>query len=415
MATIKPFRGLRPIPDYAAKVASPPYDVLNSDEARSLAKGNEHSFLHVNKPEIDLDPGINVYDPAVYKQGAKNLQKLIDNKILIQDESPCFYLYRQIMGKHSQLGLVALTSVDEYIQDKIKKHELTRHDKEEDRVNHILNLNAQTGPVFLTYKAKESINSYLTQLVNSEPIYDFRTDDDIQHTFWVISDIEAIEKIEEEFKTIDALYVADGHHRSAAAARACEYLKKEKNHYTGNEAYNYFLTVIFPHNQMQILDYNRVVKDLNNLTKSAYLDRLNDSFLVREYSKSKGYKPSLKHDFGMYLNKTWYRLSAIPGTWDESKPTQRLDVSILYENILKPILNIGDLRQDKRIDFVGGMRGLKGLEKRVDSGDMAIAFSLFPTTIQDLLDIADAGETMPPKSTWFEPKLRSGLIVHLLS
>jgi uncharacterized protein (DUF1015 family) len=415
MASIKPFRGLRPTPQYAAKVASPPYDVLNSEEARELATGNEFSFLHVNKPEIDLDPGINVYDPQVYKQGAKNLQKLINNKILIQDEPACFYLYRQIMGEHSQLGLVALASVEEYLHDKIKKHELTRHDKEEDRVKHILNLNAQTGPVFLTYKAKDSLNSFLTQLINSEPVYDFVTDDDIQHTFWVISDINAIAKIEAEFKTIEALYVADGHHRSAAAARACKYLQEKNDQHTGDEAYNYFLTVIFPHNQMQILDYNRVVKDLHGQTETEFLNRLNDKFLVREYSKSQGYKPSVKHDFGMYLNKTWYRLSAIPGTWDESKPTQRLDVSILYENILKPVLNIGDPRKDKRIDYVGGMRGLEGLEKRVDSGDMVLAFSLYPTTIQDLLDIADAGAIMPPKSTWFEPKLRSGLIIHLLS
>jgi uncharacterized protein (DUF1015 family) len=414
MAVVRPFRGLRPQPELAAKVASPPYDVINSEEARQMAAGNGYSFLHINKPEIDLPVGTNLYDEKVYAKGSENLKKFIDEKILFQDENPSFYLYQQIMGDHKQVGLVTCVSAEEYKQNKIKKHELTRIDKEDDRLKHILSLNAQTGPVFLTYRAQKSIDTLLQSILKDKPVYDFQTDDNIQHTFWVVSDSNLINLIIEAFSKVDFLYVADGHHRSAAGTRAAEELSKKNPNHTGDEEYNYFLSVLFPDNQMHIMDYNRVVKDLNGLNEKEFLDLLRPKFLVREFARSEGYNPKIKHDFGMYLNGMWYRISAIPGTWDDTHPTKRLDVSILYENLLKPILGIGDPRKDKRIDYVGGMRGIEGLEARVDTGEMAVAFSLYPTSITDLLTIADAGEIMPPKSTWFEPKLRSGLITHLL-
>lgn len=414
MAVARPFRGLRPRPDVAEKVAAPPYDVINSKEAHEMAKGNPYSFLHVNKPEIDLPADMDPYHSDVYAQGTKNLKRLIDDQILIQDKKPAFYLYRQIMDSHVQLGLVACVSAEEYKQDIIKKHELTRIEKEDDRLNHIQSLNAQTGPVFLTYRADDSIDSLFEALIKDNPVYDFKSDDNILHTFWVISDPHTVKDIEIKFAAINTLYVADGHHRSAAAIRASDYFKEKNSQHIGNEEYNFFLSVLFPHNQMHIMDYNRVVKDLNGLSEEEFMDKLSSKFLVREFARSEGYNPKAKHDFGMYLNGMWYRLSAIPGTWDPNHPTKRLDVSILYENALKSILNIGDPRTDKRIDFVGGMRGIEGLEARVDTGEMAVAFSLFPTSIEDLLATADAGEIMPPKSTWFEPKLRSGLIIHTL-
>jgi len=414
MAVVRPFRGLRPQPKIAEKVASPPYDVINTEEARQLAEGNIYSFLHINKPEIDLPVGTNLYDQKVYTKGAENLKKFIDKNILFQDENSTFYIYQQIMGDHKQIGLVTCVSAEEYRQDKIKKHELTRVDKENDRLNHILKLNAQTGPVFLTYRARKSIDTLLNKIVTETPVYDFQTDDTIQHTLWVVSDSNIIEGIIEEFSMVDCLYVADGHHRSAAGTRAAEELGKNNPDHTGSEEYNFFLSVLFPHDQMFIMDYNRVVKDLNGLTEEDFIDSLRSKFLVREFARSEGYNPKVKHDFGMYLNGMWYRLSAIPGTWDDNHPTKSLDVSILYENLLNPILDIGDPRTDKRIDFVGGSRGIEGLEARVDTGEMVVAFSLFPTSIEELLATADAGEIMPPKSTWFEPKLRSGLITHLL-
>jgi uncharacterized protein (DUF1015 family) len=414
MSVLKPFRGWRPDPQFAEKVAAPPYEVINSEEARKLADGNPYSFLHINKPEIDLPPQTDIYDPSVYKQGAKNLKKLVDEKILIQENKPAFYLYRQIMKDHQQTGLVACVSTGEYKSNKIKKHELTRLEKENDRLNHILSLNAQTGPVFLTYRAMDTINILVTELTKNTPIYDFKTDDGIQHTVWIITGNDILKNIEQEFAAVGSLYVADGHHRSAAATRAADVLSEKNPEHTGDEEYNFFLSVIFPHDQMYIMDYNRVVKDLNSFTPEEFLEKLRDKFLVREFARSEGYTPKVKHDFGMYLNHMWYRLSAIPGTWDDSHPTKKLDVSILYENLLNPILGIGDPRTDKRIDFVGGIRGIEGLEARVDTGEMNVAFSLYPTSIDDLLATADAGEIMPPKSTWFEPKLRSGLLIHLL-
>ncbi len=414
MSIVRPFRAWRPRAELAEQVASPPYDVVNTEEARELARGNPLSFLHVNKPEIDLPAETNAYDESVYAQGRKNLDKLIDDGVFIQEEKPAFYLYRQIMNEHIQIGLVACVSSEEYKQDKIKKHELTRIEKEDDRLNHILSLNAQTGPVFLTYRAEKSLDDLISAASSGEPEYDFKSDDGILHTLWTITDNETITKIESGFADIGELYVADGHHRSAAASRVSDVLKEKNSSHSGEEEYNYFLSVIFPDNQMYIMDYNRVVKDLNGLSEKDFIKEIGKKFLVREFARSEGYRPKVRHDYGMYLNGMWYRLSAIPGSWDNNHPTKRLDVSILTDNLLKPILGIGDLRKDKRIDFVGGMRGIEGLEARVDTGEMSVAFTLYPTSIEDLLATADAGETMPPKSTWFEPKLRSGLIIHSL-
>jgi len=414
MAIVKPFRGLRPSNDYSAKVAALPYDVVSTQEALKLAAGNAYSFYHVSKPEIDLEPEIDPYDHKVYAQGAKYLQHLIVQKVLVQDKEPHFYLYRLVMGEHCQIGLVACVSVNEYNENKIKKHELTKHDKEEDRLKHILTLNAQTGPVFLTYPAAKKIDEAVKKLTARKPVYHFTSEDDIEHTFWVINNEDSIKEIQKLFGKIDFLYVADGHHRSAAAARACEVLKKKNKNHSNKDEYNYFLAVLFPHNQVQILAYNRVIKDLNGLTPEKFLKKISNKFLVRDYSDSEGYQPAVRHDFGMYMEGMWYRLSAIPGTWKESHPIERLDVSILYHNLLKPVLGINDPRKDKRIDYVGGIRGLNGLKMRVDSGEMMVAFALFPTSVEDLLQIADAGEIMPPKSTWFEPKLRDGLFAHML-
>ena len=414
MAHIRPFRGLRPRPDLAEKVAAPPYDVINSEEARKMAEGNPYSFLHVNKPEIDLPPETDPHDPAVYAKGAENLSRMITDGVFKKDARPSLYVYRQIMNDHAQLGLVACVSCQEYRENRIKKHELTRIDKEEDRLNHILSLHAQAGPVFLTYRAEKVIDDTIDKIIINDPVNDFKTGDGIQHTLWTVDDHALITRLQKEFEALDALYVADGHHRSAAATRAAEELTR-KNPAAGADAeFNFFLSVIFPDNQLKIMDYNRVIKDLNGLSEQAFLETLRTKFLVREFARSEGYKPKVKHDFGMYMGGMWYRLSAIPGTWNDSDPREKLDVSILYKNLLEPILGIGDLRTDKRIDFVGGIRGIEGLEERVDKQEMMVAFSMYPTSIEDLLAIADAGEIMPPKTTWFEPKLRSGLFIHML-
>jgi uncharacterized protein (DUF1015 family) len=412
MSIIKPFKGIRPKKEWAQKVASPPYDVLNSDEARAIAEKNPYSFLHVNKPEVDLSPEIDLYDEKVYQKGSENFNRLQKDEILISDEKPNFYVYRQIMGEHKQYGLVAAASVDEYDKDIIKKHELTRTDKENDRVKHILSLGAQVGPVFLTYKAQPAIDTIVENIVKNEAEYDFTSDDGIKHTFWVVSDEETIKELQKQFSGIDYLYVADGHHRSAAASRVQKELMKKNSNHKGDEEYNFFLTVIFPHNQMNILDYNRVVKDLNGLSNSEFMDTISKNFTIAEINGT--VKPQKAHDFSMYLDKKWYNLSAKSSIINEADPVGRLDVSILQENLLAPVLGIGDPRTDKRIDFVGGIRGMKELEQRVDSEEMKIAFALFPTSIEELMAIADAGLIMPPKSTWFEPKLRSGLINHSL-
>lgn len=415
MATVKPFKGLRPKPELAEKVASPPYDVLSSDEARELVKGNPHSFLHVVKPEIDLDSSIDLYDDQVYLKGKENLEKLVKEGYLQQDDAPCFYLYKLKMGNHEQTGLVATASVDDYENNKIKKHEHTRLDKEKDRAKHITVLNAQAGPVFLTYKASEHINTIMKKAQEKPPVYDFTAEDGIQHTFYVIDDNKTIQAIQKAFAVLHHLYVADGHHRSAAASRVRNERKEKNKAHTGEEEYNFFLSVIFPHDQMFIMDYNRVVADLKGSTPEAFIEKVSKVFDVEKTGNTGDpYKPTQKHHFGMYLDGTWYHLAARPGTFDEDDPVRRLDVSILQENLLNPLLGILDPRKDKRISFVGGMRGLGELERLVNRGDYRVAFSLFPTSIEELMAIADAGEVMPPKSTWFEPKLRSGLITHLI-
>jgi uncharacterized protein (DUF1015 family) len=414
MSVIKPFKGLRPPKRLAEKLAAPPYDVLNREEAKTMAAGNPHSFLHINKPEIDIDDSIDAFDQCVYQRGAENLRSFREQGFLCQDARENFYVYQQIMGDHQQVGLVAAASVEEYEKDLIKKHEFTRPDKEDDRVNHMATLNAQVGPVFLTYQANNDIDAIIAEIVKAEPEYNFTSRDGIRHILWVVDDQDKIATIKTAFARIPCLYVADGHHRSAAAMRVKQQKQAANPNHTGEESYNFFLAVIFPHNQMKILDYNRVVKDLNGHSEREFLERIAETFDVTTLSDKDSAKPQLPHHFGMCLNGQWFGLQAKPNTWDDDDPVQRLDVSILQNNLLAPILGIANPRTDKRIDFVGGIRGMAELEKRGKSGQWLVAFALFPTSIENLMAIADAGEVMPPKSTWFEPKLRSGLVVHCL-
>ena len=413
MAILKPFCGIRPTQELADKVAAPPYDVLNSAEAREMAAGNPYTFLHVNKPEIDLDPEIDVHDDRVYQKGAENLQAFIADGIIRQDAEQHFYVYRQVMGEHEQTGIVAIASVEEYEQNLIKKHEFTRPEKEDDRVKHMDVLNAQVGPVFLTYQAEAEIDALVDEITTGVPEYDFTLADGIRHVFWVVSDSLKTTALEDAFVVVPCLYVADGHHRSAAATRVKNMRQQANAQHDGSEAYNNFLVVVFPHDQMKILDYNRVVMDLNGLSEEAFIAALGDKFEVHPHEAG-AFKPSALHEFGMYMDGRWYALKVKDGVVDENDPVARLDVAVLQDNILSPLLGIDDPRTDKRIDFVGGIRGMAGLEKRVDSGECKLAFSCYPTSIEHLMAIADAGEVMPPKSTWFEPKLRSGLVIHSL-
>ncbi len=413
MAKIKPFRGVRPAEDKIKDVASPPYDVLNSTEARLQVNDKPYSFLHVVKPEVDLPENIDLYDESVYQKGRENLYKMIADGTLIQDEKPCFYLYRLIMGNVDEIGLVAGASIEDYENDIIKKHEHTRADKETDRIKHVDTLNANTGPVFLTYKGRQEMNELVEELITQKPVYDFEAEDGIKHIFWKVDREQDIRKIMDIFAKIDFLYVADGHHRSASGTIVGQRRREANPNHTGEEEYNYFLSVIFPHDQLYIMDYNRVVKDLNGLFTDDFLKKVEEKFTVDIYSKDKSYHPEGLHNFGMYLDGSWYKLTVKQGTFPDNDPVRSLDVSILQENLLSPILGIGDPRKDKRIDFVGGIRGLEELSRRVNTGE-AVAFSLYPTSIEQLMAIADAGEVMPPKSTWFEPKLRSGVIIHLL-
>ena len=413
MATVRPFKGFRPLPEYASHVASRPYDVLNSDEARTEAAGNPVSFLHVGKPEIDLPPGTDLYDERVYRKGKENLQRLIDQGILREDPRPCLYLYAQTMGDHTQYGIVGCVSVKEYLDDTIRKHELTRKDKEDDRTRHVKVTNAHTGPIFLTYPARKELDQIVDDIRSSPPANNFLSEDGIRHQFWVISDSKMIDRIVGSFKAIKHLYVADGHHRSAAAARVGKEMAEGKTRSTGDEEYNFFLAVLFPHNQLRIMDYNRVVKDLNGRTPETFLAEAGKIFTIADSTSQ--VRPKKKGEFGMYLKGRWYKLVAPALALQETDPVERLDVSILQRCLLGPLLGIDDPRTNKRIDFVGGIRGLKELERRVNSGEMAVAFSLHPTSIEELFAIADAGKTMPPKSTWFEPKLRDGMVVHFLS
>jgi uncharacterized protein (DUF1015 family) len=411
MALLKPFRAWRPRPDVCAEVASPPYDVLSSAEAREMAADNPLSFLHVVKPEIDLDPGTDVYAPEVYETGAVNLRRLVDDGVLIREDSPALYLYRQRMGDHVQTGLVAGASVDEYEADLIKKHEHTRPVKEDDRTRHIDALDANTGPVFLTYKARSEIDALVEGLTAGDPTYDFVAPDGIQHVLWVIDDSGDRDALVDAFAQVPELYVADGHHRSAAGTRIRALRRDANPNHTGDEAYNFFLSVIFPDDQMMILDYNRVVRDLNGLDADGLVAAVGERFDVQPIDDG---RPARKRCFGMYLGGQWYRLTAKEDSFPVDDPVRSLDVAILQDNLLAPVLGIGDPRSDERIEFVGGIRGLAELERKVDSGEWAVAFALHPTSIDQLFAVADAGLVMPPKSTWFEPKLRSGLIVRPL-
>jgi len=412
MARVEPFRAWRPRPDLCADVASPPYDVLSSAEAREMAAGRPLSFLHVVKPEIDLEPGVDLYSDEVYAKGAENLRRLIDDGVLIREEVPALYLYRQRMGDHVQTGLVAGASVDEYEADLIKKHEHTRRIKEDDRTRHVDALDANTGPVFLTYRARPEIDALVDRLTTLEPVYDFTAPDGIQHVVWVVAEPTDRAALVAAFRNVPELYVADGHHRSAAAVRIRALRREANPNHTGEEPYNFFLSVIFPDNQMKILDYNRVIRDLGGLDRETFLAKVGEAFDVAEAEDG---RPDGPRSFGMYLDGRWYRLRAQDDSVPADDPVKGLDVAILQDNLLAPVLGIGDPRSDERIDFVGGIRGLGELERKVDSGEWAVAFALHPTSIDQLFAVADAGLVMPPKSTWFEPKLRSGLIVRPLS
>ncbi|MGO9546730.1 MAG: DUF1015 domain-containing protein [Rhodomicrobium sp.] len=412
MPLIRPFPGLRPLPGKAAEVAAPPYDVLDSSEARERAAGKPWSFLHISKPEIDLPAGTDVYSPEVYAKGKENFGRMLAEGVLKQDGAPCYYLYRLIMGDHRQIGLVATASVADYDTNRIRKHEFTRPDKEDDRVRQVDALNAQTGPVFLTYKRNAAIDELAAKVTAAAPEIDIVADTGVRHSLWVVSGAAEINVIGRTFDAMDCLYIADGHHRSAAASRVAAARKAANPGHTGDEAYNYFLAVIFPDNQMQILDYNRLIKDLNGHSPEQLLAKLEGAFTVETVAGQ--CKPGKAGEFGMYLGGQWYRLTIKPELIPEADPVKRLDVSLLQDNLIGPVLGIADQRRDKRIDFVGGIRGLSELERRVDSGEMAVAFALHATSMAQLMAVADAGEVMPPKSTWFEPKLADGLVSHLL-
>lgn len=409
MAQILPFRALRPQPQLVAEVAAPPYDVISSAEARLLAKGKPYSFLHINKPEIDLPEDIEPYDHRVYAQGTKNLRRFLAEKVFIREVEPSFYVYQQRMGDHVQAGVVCTVSVEEYDAGLIKRHELTRADKEEDRTQHIDKLNANDEPVFLAYRQQGKIDELVARTQAGQPLYEFTTEDSVGHTLWLVPS-QLRDQLQAAFQQVPALYVADGHHRTAAAARLGRERKAKNPNHRGDEPYNFFLAVLFPHNQLKILDYNRVVKDLNGQSEEAFLAKLGERFHVMPGRRDRPQKP---HQFAMFLGGTWYLLAAREGSFPGEDPIGSLDVSILQNNLLAPILGITDPRRDSRIDFVGGIRGLEALEERVASG-WAVAFALYPTSLEQVMAVADAGLIMPPKSTWFEPKLRSGLFLRTL-
>lgn len=414
MATVKPFRGVRPPQHLVQQVASRPYDVLNSEEARAEAEGNNKSLYHIIKPEICFEPGIDEHSQEVYDKAVENFHTFQREGWLLQDDREMYYVYAQTMNGRTQYGIVVGASVADYMNGKIKKHELTRRDKEEDRMIHVRINNANIEPVFFAYPYHKELDQIVSSYTQGSPIYDFVAPDGFGHHFWNIDKQEDITRITEIFSTIDSLYIADGHHRSAAAALVgAERAKANKNH-TGDEEYNYFMAVCFPDNQLQIIDYNRVVKDLNGLTKAQFLTALEENFLV-ENKGAAIYKPQSLHNFALYLDGSWYSLTAKEGRYDDNDPIGVLDVTISSNLILDQILGLKDLRSDKRIDFVGGIRGLGELQKRVDSGEMAVALALYPVTMKQLMDIADSGNIMPPKTTWFEPKLRSGLVIHKIN
>lgn len=414
MAVLKPFKGIRPIKELAEKIASRPYDVLNSQEAREEVKGNEYSLLHIIKPEIDLDPDVDVHSEAVYNKAIENFNSYLQKGWLVQDKKEHIYIYALTMNGRTQYGIVGGAAVDDYLNGVIRKHELTRPDKEEDRMKHVRVNNANIEPVFFSYPAHAELDRIVKKYADSnDPEYDFVADDGIGHHFWVIYDVEVTRRIVSLFKEIPFTYVADGHHRTAAASIVGEEKRKNNSNYKGDEEYNFFLAVHFPHNQLTIIDYNRMVRDMNSLAPHELLEKLEKGFIIEEKGTDI-YKPCKLHNFSMYLEGKWYSLTAKDETYDDNDPIGVLDVTILTEQVLDPILNIRDLRRSERIDFVGGIRGLKELKKRVDSGEMKIAFALYPVSMEQLIRIADTGNIMPPKTTWFEPKLRSGLIIHSL-
>lgn len=414
MAKIKPFKGIRPPKELVSEVASRPYDVLNSEEARKEAEGNEKSLYHIIKPEIDFEPGTDEHDERVYDKAVENFNMFQDKGWLVQDEKEHYYIYAQTMNGRTQYGFVIAANVDDYMEGRIKKHELTRRDKEEDRMKHVRINNANVEPVFFAFPDNPELEKIIKDVTSQTPEYDFISEDGFGHHFWVINDDCTIAKITELFAEIPSLYIADGHHRSAAAALVGHEKALANPNHTGNEEYNYFLAVAFPASHLNIIDYNRVVKDLNGLSADEFLTKLNDNFIVTEIGEEI-YTPNKLHNFSLYLGGKWYSLTAKEGTYDDNDPIGVLDVTISSNLILRDILNIQDLRSDKRIDFVGGIRGLGELKKRVDSGEMAMALALYPVSMKQLIDIADTGNIMPPKTTWFEPKLRSGLIIHKLN
>ena len=409
---IFPFGGLRPVPERADAVAAPPYDVLSTAEARQQASGKPLSFLHISKPEIDLPEGTDPFDDAVYAKGSENIRRMIDDGILIRDSAPCYYVYRLNMGDHSQTGLVGAAPVAAYDDNRVRRHEFTRPDKEDDRLRQIDSVDAQTGPVLVVHQPRDDISAILNQISAAPPLYDVTLPGGVGHQLWLVDDGALIAQIDATYGALELLYIADGHHRSAAASRVTGLRRDANPNHRGDEAYNRFLIVAFPADQVRILDYNRVVRDLNGLSPEAFLERLATDFQVA--SSTEPVRPDRPHTFGMYLGGDWYHLTALspPSTTDE--PLERLDIRLLSDLLLEPVLAIGDPRVDPRIDFIGGIRGLEGLSLRVDSGEWAVAFALYPTSIDDLMAVADAGEVMPPKSTWFEPKLADGLVSYPL-
>ncbi|MBQ7789528.1 MAG: DUF1015 domain-containing protein [Clostridia bacterium] len=410
MVKVKPFFALRPKEELVSKVAALPYDVMSSDEAREEVKDNPYSFLHIDKAEIDLDKSIDIYDERVYAKAKNNLEKFENYGIYINDNKKRYYFYRQIMNDHAQTGIVGCASIDDYLENRIKKHEFTRADKEVDRIKHVNTCSAHTGPIFLAFKENHELESIIKEETEKTPLYDFVADDSVRHTVWESSD-EVNLKIEEAFLKTDALYIADGHHRAASAVKVGVMKREENPNYTGDEEFNFFLSVIFPAKSLKILDYNRLVKDLNGMSDEEFLKIVEEKMgTITEY-KDGAYRPTKKHEIGMYLNKKWYKVEFYNHICNANTPVKRLDCSILQDNLLLPILGIDDPRSNKRIDFAGGIRGLSYLEKRCNE-DMKLAISMYPTSLDDLMAVADSGDVMPPKSTWFEPKLRSGILIH---